>query len=46
MRRLITDEYASPEVEEAYQHVLELRSSIHKTCELAKSELTKSQIRS
>ena len=46
LRQLFTDEQVSPEFKLTYQHVLELRSRIQETCELAKQELTKSQIKS
>jgi hypothetical protein len=43
LRQLFTDDQVNPEVKTTYQHVLDLRSKIQKTCELVKSELANSQ---
>ena len=43
LKELWTHERTTPEIKTTYQYVLELRYRLEETCELAKTELMKSQ---
>ena len=45
LKRIRTEEEEDPEVKTAYQYVIDLREKVEETCELARSELAKVQIR-
>jgi len=45
LKRIWTEEEEDPEVKTAYQYVIDLRERVEETCELARSELAKVQIR-
>jgi len=45
LKRIWTEEEEDPEVKTAYQYVIDLRERVKETCELARSELAKVQIR-
>jgi len=45
LRELLTNEKVEPEVKTTYEYVLDLKDRLQSTCELAQTELQKSQIR-
>jgi len=44
LKHLMTNESLHPDTKTTYQHVLDLRSRIQETCEMAKHELSKQQL--
>ena len=45
LRELMTNEKVEPEVKTTYEYVFDLKDRLQSTCELAQTELQKSQIR-